>query len=487
MAASYKMRILFYTFLLLQLLFSLGTNAQEKASLEYCFAQAKENNVTIKQAKSGLKTVQYNLQAEKNSYYPKVDLLSSYTYLSNPLTINLQSVKDGIVEGSSQQSVNTANQVFNELTGSNLSQAAQDRIYNTSKKIIGGIYPNYNPSLSEQSYFLAGVGVRQPLYLGNKINSSIDLAQSVVNSAEFNVDLIGKEVNFLIAVQYVRILYLNSLIQKQRTIVNALSKNKNYAEESVKNEILPPYQKNWTNVVLIQAESQFNTMENEKQNAQIELNKLIGIDLDSNLIISDTLKYNAVDLNEPMKEFWLSNPTYKVANSKIAYAETAEKISKSLFLPNVFAVGNFNLYQKDLPVAIPNWFVALELQWTLFNAQTGKRVQASKQLIDEARLGQENASQLLKVQSKVAKNKLDSFAKDVTALDAARKEAFTTTKLITERMKNQLSSPKDVNDALLIESEIDKGYYTAVLGYYLALAEYYNSIGEPTKINQFIK
>ncbi|MDP5201911.1 TolC family protein [Flavobacterium sp. DG2-3] len=481
------MRIRLRIFLLLQFLFTFCVRGQEKVSLEYCFATAKENNITLKQAQSGLKTVQYNLQAEKNSYFPKIDLLSSYTYLSSPLTINLQTVKDGIVEGSSKQSVNTANQIFNEITGNNLPQAAQDRIYNTSKTIIGGIYPNYNPSLSEQSYFLAGVGVRQPLYLGNKLNSSINVAKSVVKSAEFNVDLVGKEIDFLITLQYVRILYLNSLIHKQRTIVEALNKNKNYAEESVKNEILPPYQKNWTNVILIQAESQFNTISNEKQNAQIELNKLIGIDLDSNLTISDTLRYNAVNLNEPLKDFWLSNPTYQVANSKIAFAEATEKISKSLFLPNLFAVGNFNLYQKDLPVTIPNWFVALELQWTLFNAQTGKRVQASKQLIEEARLGEENASQMLKMQSKVAKNKLDSFEKDVMALDAARKEAFTTTKLITQRMMNQLSSPKDVNDALLIESEIDKGYYTAVLGYYIALAEYFNSIGEPTKITQFIQ
>ena len=475
----------FYLVLIVALI-SFEANAQT-ASLEYCFNAAKQNNISLKQAKSGLKTVEYNLQAEKNSYFPKVDLLSSYTYLSSPLTINLQSVKDGIVEGSSKQSVNTANQIYNEITGGNLSQAAQDRIYNASKTIIGGIYPNYNPSLSEQSYFLAGVGVRQPLYLGNKLNSSVDLAQSVVTSAGLNVEAVDKEVTFLITLQYLRILYLNSLMQKQQMIIKALGKNKTYAEESVKNEILPPYQKNWTNVVLIQAKSQFNSIENDKKNAQIELNKLMGADLDQVLTISDTLNYNRINLNEPAKDFWLTNPVQKMAETKIAYAETAEKISKSLALPNVFAVGNFNLYQKDLPVAIPDWFVALELQWTLFNAQTSKRTQAAKQLIDEARLGEENTSLLLQVRSKAAKNKMDSLEKDVEALEAARKEAHTTSGLITQRMNNQLSSPKDVNDALLVETEIEKVYYTAVFGYYVALAEYLNSIGEPTRITQFIK
>ena len=329
--------------------------------------------------------------------------------------------------------------------------------------------------------------MRQPLYLGNKLNSSVDLAQSVVTSAGLNVEAVDKEVTFLITLQYLRILYLNSLMQKQQMIITALDKNKTYAEESVKNEILPPYQKNWTNVVLIQAKSQFNSIENDKKNAQIELNKLMGADLDQVLTISDTLNYNRINLSEPKKDFWLTNPIQQMAESKIAYAETAEKISKSLALPNVFAVGNFNLYQKDLPVAIPDWFVALELQWTLFNAQTSKRTQAAKQLIDEARLGEENVSLLLQVKSKAAKNKMDSLEKDVEALEAARKEARTTSSLITQRMNNQMSSPKDVNDALLVETEIEKVYYTAVLGYYVALAEYLNSIGEPTRITQFIK
>ncbi|MNS68896.1 Outer membrane efflux protein [compost metagenome] len=467
-------------------LFYLEAKAQT-TSLEECFSIAQQNNITIKQARSALKTGEYNLQAEKKGYLPKVDLLSSYSYLSSPLTINLQTVKDGIVEGSSQQSVNTANEIYHEITGNNLSQAAQDRIYNASKTVIGGIYPDYNPSLSKQSYFIAGVGVRQPIFLGNKINSSIDLAQSVANSAGIGVELAGKEVDFLIAVQYLRILYLNSLIKKQEQIVNALDKNRNYAEELVKNKILPPYQKNWTNVVLIQAQTQYSNIKMEKQNAHLELNKLMGVDLDTAIMISDTLKYAEINLEKPMKEYWLTNPVYRIANNKISYAETAEKISKSMALPNVFAIGNYNLYQKDLPVSIPDWFVGLELQWTLYNGQTSKKTLAAKQLIEEAKLGEENSSLMLQVQSRVAKNKMSSLQNDVMAMDAARKEASTTSSLITKRMNNQLSSPKDVNDALLVETEIEKGYYTAVLGYYLALAEYFNSLGNPSQITQFIK
>jgi|GEM_PF-316537 len=466
--------------------FCLNSNAQS-TSLQDCFNLAGKYNITVKQARSALLSGTYNLQAEKKSYLPKVDLLSSYTYLSSPLTINLQTVKDGIVNGSSQQSVNAANEVFKEITGNNLSQATQDRIYNASKNIIGSIYPDYNPELSKQSYFVAGLGVRQPIFLGNKLDAATNLAQSLVNTASINVNVVSKEVDFLISLQYLRILYLNTVMNNQQHIVDVLSKNNNYANELVKNQILPPYQKSWTNVVLMQANARFSSIKLDKQNAHIELNKLLGVPLDSNILITDTIRYVPANPVLPQGDFWTNNPVYQLAGSKMSYAKTAEKISKSFSLPNIFAIGNYNLYQRDLPVTIPDWFVGVELQWNLFNGQTRKRTLAARQLIEESKLAEENAGQALQVLSKVSRNKMTALQNEVMVMDNARKEAQTTSRLITKRMENQLSSPKDVNDAVLIEEEIDKAYQAAVLGYYLALAEYFNSLGDPKQINQFIK
>lgn len=459
----------------------------QTTSLQKCLTIASKNNLSLKQARSALSSSKYNLEAEKKSYLPKVDLLSSYTYLSNPLKVNLQTVRNGIVEGTSKQNLNAVNEVFKELTGKDLSQAAQDRIFNTSQQIIGAIYPDYNPNLSNQSYFLAGIGARQPIFLGRKLDASANLAESLVNSADINVDVVNKEIGFLIAAEYLRILYLNTIFGKQQLMVDALTRNNTYAQELVNKQILAPYQKSWTRVILTQAETQLNNIKLEQQNAFIELNKLMGVSLDSTIIITDTLNYVAIEPSIPQKEFWNANPLYRLAGSKISYAKTAEKISKSFSLPNIFAIGNYNLYQRDLPILTPDWFVGVELQWNLFNGQKRKRTLAAQQLIDESKLGEENARLGLQVVSKVARNKMRSLQNEVASLDYARKEAHITSRLINERMKNQLSSPKDVNDALVIETEVEKGYYTAVFGYLLAAAEYFNSLGNPQQITQYLK
>jgi len=463
------------------------TTAAQSLKLEDCFRLAAANNLTVQQAQTALKAGEYNLEAEKKSYLPKVDLLSSYTYLSNPLTINLQETKNGIVEGSSKQSVNAANEVYREITGNDLSQGVQDRIYKASSDIIGALYPNYNPQLSQRSYFLAGLGLRQPIWLGNKLDAAKNIASAAVSTQRVNVDIAQKEVNFLIASQYIRILYLNTMLAKQEAIVASLLKNKDYADEMVKNDVLPPYQKSWTNVVLTQAQTQLNNLSLEKKNAIPELNKLMGQTLEADINIVDTLQYIGTTLVKPEGAFWVKNPIYQLADSKSAYAETAEKISKSFTLPNIFAVGNYNLYQKDLPVTIPDWFVGLELQWTLFNGQTRKRTLAAKELIQESALAQKNAGESLQLQLLVAKNKISALQNDVKSLETAKNEAITTTKLIQKRMENQLSSPKDVNDALLVKAEIEKTYFTAVLGYYLALTAYYNILGDPMEITKYVQ
>lgn len=458
----------------------------QNTTLKQCLDMARQNNLSVKQAEVALQASKFNLQAEKQSYLPKVDLLSSYTYLSSPPRINLQTVKDGIVNGSSAQSLNAVNEVFKEITGKDLSQPVQNRILDASKNIISSIYPDYNPALSNQSYFVAGLGIRQPLYLGNKLTSARNLASSLVETNAINVQVASKEVNFLIAAQYVRILYLNSILKKQLFIVDALIKNKNYAAEMVKNQVLPPYQKNWTSVFLNQAQSVYNNLKLDRKNALVELNKLMGTALDSVIEITDTLKYTSKIPETALPAFYENNPIYQLADRKKAFAKTTEKVSRSFALPNVFAIGNYNLYQKDLPVTVPDWFVGIELQWTLFNGQTRKRTQAAQQLIEESKLTEKNTGETLRAAMMVSGNKITALQNDVSALDTARKEAGTTSKLITERMKNQLSSPKDVNDALLIEAEIEKAYYTAVLGYYLTIAEYYNILGKPQQFTEFI-
>ena len=99
---------------------------------------------------------------------------------------------------------------------------------------------------------------------------------------------------------------------------------------------------------------------------------------------------------------------------------------------------------------------------------------------------EENTRSGINTKVSVALNRLKSIQQDIATLDSARKEAKTTTTLIGERGRNNMSSPKDINDALLIQEEIEKTYFTAVFGYYIALAEYFSLTGASQRITEYL-
>lgn len=462
--------------------------AQKGLTLQECYRMARQQNISLLQAQRSLQARQYHLDAEKRSYLPKLDLLAGYNYLSRPLEVNLQTVRNGVVEGSSQQSVNTANEVYKEITGRDLPQPAQDRIRKASGNIINAAYPDYNPPLSKQQYFIAGLALRQPLYLGGKLSAAQDLARAEVVSGQFNQQIVEKELSLAVGAQYLQVIYLNTIIQHQEKIVAAYRKNRDYALSLKDSDMLPPYLLNWSKVTLTQAETRYHNLDLEKLNALVELNRLLALPVDTVLTITDTLRYEPLETAAPAPSFWDHNPAYRLLQSKSELAAVSVKATRSLSLPNIFAIGNLNLYQQDLPVTSPPWLIGVEMQWNLFNGfQTQKRTRAGRMLEEEARLAAANTKSTLEARMQVCLNKMKSLQQDVAALDSARQQAHVSTAMLNERLQNQFSSVKDVNDALLLEEESEKIYYTAVLGYYLALAEYWSITGTPEKLAESIE
>ena len=109
--------------------------------MKECIEKGKQNNVIIKLAEQSLQTREKLLQSNKNNNLPKVDFLGGYNYIGVPIKINLQQVKDGIVEGSATQSAASANTVYQQITGNPLPQQVQNVIYQTSKDISAQFIP----------------------------------------------------------------------------------------------------------------------------------------------------------------------------------------------------------------------------------------------------------------------------------------------------------------------------------------------------------
>ena len=471
-------KILFILFI-----FSSAKILCQQYTLKECIEKGKQNNTAVKLAEQSLETRQQLLQSSKNNNLPKVDFLGGYNYIGEPIRINMQQVKDGIVEGSANQSANSANAVYQQITGNPLPQQVQNVIYQTSKDIISAVYPNYNPAIAKQSYFLAGILVRQPIYLGGKLNAAKELTKQQVESGKANLESSQNLTAYNIALNYIQVMYLNSMIERQEKIVESLEKNENYAQNLLKAEIIPPYLKNWSNITKLQGETNLKNLKLEKENALLTLKDLMGISLDEPLEIQEKLNESIEVPNFSSSE---KNTDLKLLLSKKKEAETTNDITKSLSRPNIFAIGNYQFFRKDLPLITPPWLVGIEMQWTIFDPERKSRNLASQSLVKEADLLINQKQKSLDLATKISENKLLSFKEQSETFDAARKQTYTTTEMVRKRMENSLSSVKDVNDALQLQYEAEKLYYTSLVAYQTVIATYFYITGNIDDITKYI-
>ena len=471
-------KILFILFI-----FSSAKILCQQYTLKECIEKGKQNNTAVKLAEQSLETRQQLLQSSKNNNLPKVDFLGGYNYIGEPIRINMQQVKDGIVEGSANQSANSANAVYQQITGNPLPQQVQNVIYQTSKDIISAVYPNYNPAIAKQSYFLAGILVRQPIYLGGKLKAAKELTKQQVESGKANLESSQNLTAYNIALNYIQVMYLNSMIERQEKIVESLEKNENYAQNLLKAEIIPPYLKNWSNITKLQGETNLKNLKLEKENALLTLKDLMGISLDEPLEIQEKLNESIEVPNFSSSE---KNTDLKLLLSKKKEAETTNDITKSLSRPNIFAIGNYQFFRKDLPLITPPWLVGIEMQWTIFDPERKSRNLASQSLVKEADLLINQKQKSLDLATKISENKLLSFKQQSETFDAARKQTYTTTEMVRKRMENSLSSVKDVNDALQLQYEAEKLYYTSIVAYQTVIATYFYITGNIDDITKYI-
>lgn len=221
----------------------------------------------------------------------------------------------------------------------------------------------------------------------------------------------------------------------------------------------------------------------EKENALLILKDLMGMNLDEPIEVEEKLSEKTV---LPPFSNTENNADIRLLLSKKSEAETGLDITKSLSKPNIFAIGNVQFLRKDLPLITPPWLVGVEMQWTLFDPERKSKNLAAASLVKEADLLIQQKQQSVNLATKVAENKLISIKDQSETLDSARKQTYTTTEMVRKRMENSLSSIKDVNDALQLQYEAEKLYFTSLVAYQTALASYLYLIGSPETVTQYI-
>ncbi|PCH70412.1 MAG: hypothetical protein COC06_04655 [Bacteroidales bacterium] len=332
------------------LIFSLITfqGLAQELSLNESRTLALEYNQKIKIADQMIAENESNVRFVFTQFLPNLKATGSYNYYHDIDDINL-----------SGSFLPTANSLAE----------AQQGIYSGTSDVY---FPGFNVEMGNIDFFSASLTLSQPIYLGGKIRSSYQMTKLGKEIATYNRSLQASDVLQETDQAYWNLVSINekaNLAGKYVKLLLALVRDLQNAydlEITTKNELLK------AQVQLNQAKLDLFRVQNLQVLSKMSLCQVIGKDLRSEIIASDTtiaISQNAIDADY-MQKALKQRPELLMLGKQVEISQEQVKNTQADYLPqlgigasysNISSIGNlvgsmnFLAVQANLSVPVFHW------------------------------------------------------------------------------------------------------------------------------------
>jgi outer membrane protein TolC len=474
-------------FLILLFLILIQTAYSQQINLSDAISIAQEKNLKIQSSQSSKHASEKTLKASNSTYLPKVSLYAGYTHLGDELKLDMSQTQESFVDGLSRQQVATLDVVNQNINGVPLSETQKQNIYNASSTALNKLYPNFDPTLSYQDYFMASVLVNQPIFLGGKINSMNNVAESNYKIAEHTSNQTSDLINSETVTQYFTLLLLKEKIKTRKATYDGMLKHNSSTIKLIKAEIIPAFYEYGAKAAVSDAESMLQLAEHEYETSMNSFKTLLNVPLDTIIQPKDSLYFVdiIVDIDEAREKSLEHSYLLKINQEAKSIAQSNISMSKSGNLPNIFAVGEIQLYQKNLPAITPPWMLGLQLKWDIFNGgKNMNHVKAAKLYKDVADKENELITRKLETEVVNAYNRVQNtkliYLNQIETKNLSQKNFHS----IEKQYKHGLVRSNEVITANVLFQESRLKELETLYLYYLAVIELHTLKGD---LNTFVQ
>ncbi|MDU2063693.1 MAG: TolC family protein [Sporomusaceae bacterium] len=307
-------------------------------SLDDSIAIALKNNPAIRISESSLDVAASELDQAKNGYQPQLSYSFSAQRIGSP----------------SSESTSRASQVVDSsgnVIGSTVSRTTFTPRSSTDK---------YDNKLS----------LSVPLYTGGKLEGTVNQMDLNYQSSQLALENTRQQIRYSATVYYYAILEAQNMLKVNQEAVRDLKQHlKNveaqYAVGTVaKSDVLQ------SQVNLANAEQNLIKAENAYQLSLSNMNNVMGISLDTELKIKDTLKYTKyqIALADATKYALAHRPDKAQSDLAIASAKEGVTVANSGYKPTVTASGMTDWNDtKFAGTSNYNWVVGVSATWNIFD------------------------------------------------------------------------------------------------------------------------
>ncbi len=400
-------------------------------TLDEAVEKALQNNKELSSYRQQVETARFELQADKNLYFP-----TFYASISN-------------------------------------------KIYNQTPMTV---IPNFPVSFkqSNKNYISYNVGFNQPIYTGGFTQAKVDISKHNLKANEYLYKEKEANIKAQVIKAYIDVFITSSLIDIYKKELQAVESIYNQAEGFFKEGLITKVDVLQSKVRLAEVRRNLQEAQGSYKIALSKLSQLIGEEIkDENFQPVKIQIQDLPDLNTLVETAYKNRKILKFYEESIKQAEKSAEIEKSGFLPKVFIQGDY-IYTNQNPYLYPKGNIVLTIGTSVeFQGIVPyyKMLQA-KSNVQKIRYDLQDTKEKIKLEIKTAyENYLtakENYRLALENLDYA-KEYFETVK---EQYANQLATSTDLLNA---ESSLTRSLESKEINYYNLLKSYIDikmSVGE---------
>lgn len=356
-----------------------------------------------------------------------------------------------------------------------------------TNKIISGYslsdFPRYQ---SETSNTLS---LSMPIYSGGRLESQIKSAEYNLSSADLILENVRQQIKFQTMQAFYQVLQYKDLMNVRREEMQNLSEHLETVKIQYEIGTVAMSDVLATNVHLANSQQNFNSTQINFENAVSNLNNLIGLPVNTHLVIDEDLKYSSYENDENFcLEYALNHrPDGIAANFYLKSSEEAVKQAKSNSRPNISAVVSGSIIGEGAFKADhikERWSAGFQMDWNIFdNNVTSADIKQAKSLQKKAESQANQQIEIIRLEVHNAYTALRISEKNIQISSDAAKQAHDQFLIAKVRYEEGVDTNLNVMDAQEKLTQARTNYFSALYSYSTARAQLEKAMGVPIKID----
>lgn len=426
----------------------------------------------------------HDVKAAFGNYLPTVTLGGSFNRINDPLTINLDPIREALIGLEANDLVQMESIKAKIAGGSYIVNNSQmySTYYTAAQSALDTRVPHFIDTLKEVQYPSLSLTLVQPLFTGFKITAGHNAAKADLEVSLNECQKIKNELIRDIAVNYINLIVERNAVQIRTDVLDGMKQHRKRAQILSENGMISANQVLRAKVAVAEAERNLDFELNRLELLNVTMNKICCIDESVKIEPLQQLTYTPVtdSLGKIVAMAMENQPVFGILKNNYIMAKQKNTVSKAVLYPQVNAFGKYEVFKDYLSAMEPQWVVGVQASLPLFNG--GKNmaaIQSSSHIVNEVRQMEITAQRDITLvinkfyrEMKSAENKYLHLESDI---ELANENLFQ----CKSRFESGYGTSLEIIDAELV-LEKNRMERVAALGeYYKSIAELYTAAGLP--------